>query len=62
VEGGAQFSVPNLIDQYLPGPGVLAPGTYQVFALLARKGAFADNRLDPGDVLAIEVKEVTMRP
>jgi YVTN family beta-propeller protein len=44
-----------------PPTGVPA-GTYQVFAILARQGAFADNRIDTGDILAIDVKLFTFTP
>lgn len=43
-----------------PTPGVAA-GTYQLFAALVRAGALADNRIDPGDVLALDVQPLVHR-
>ena len=42
----------------MPPDGV-ATGTYQAFAALVQHGTLADNRVDPGDILAIDVKTVT---
>ena len=39
-----------------------APGTYYVFAVLARIGAFADGRIDPGDIVSIDVHPITFIP
>jgi hypothetical protein len=33
-----------------------------VFGALVRQGALADNRIDPGDVLAVDVEPVTVSP
>jgi hypothetical protein len=38
------------------------PGVYQLFAVLVRQGAFVDNRIDAGDILAFDVKIVTVTP
>jgi hypothetical protein len=43
-------------------PTGLPPGPYTMFAALVRSGAFADGRIDPGDVLAIDVRVVTVAP
>ena len=44
-----------------PATGI-PPGTYQVFAVPARPPAFADNRIDPGDILASDVRTLTFAP
>jgi glucose/arabinose dehydrogenase len=38
------------------------PGTYTIIAALARPGAFADGAVEPGDLLALGVKAVTVSP
>jgi hypothetical protein len=46
----------------VPPPGVLPPGAYTLFAALARRGAFADNVIGQGDILAITVRTVLVLP
>jgi predicted outer membrane repeat protein len=58
---GATVSQPALLQFTLPPTGV-PPGTYQLFAAVARTGAFTDNRIDAGDVLAVSVLPVTILP
>jgi hypothetical protein len=38
------------------------PGTYVVFAILARPGFFRDGRVDPGDLLALRLATVVVSP
>lgn len=49
---------PTVVRVAIPVGAV--PGTYRGFAALVRRGAFADNRIDPGDILAIDMKDVTV--
>jgi hypothetical protein len=58
---GTSLSLPTFFQFTLPPVGV-APGTYQVFAALIRQGALADNRIDPGDLLALDVKPLIVAP
>ena len=50
-----------LFELAFPASGV-PPGRYQIFAALIRRGALADNRIDPDDVLAFDLKEVVFAP
>ena len=52
---------PTFFRFTFPATGVL-PGTYVVFAALARDGAFTDNQIGPGDVVAIDGHALTFSP
>jgi hypothetical protein len=38
------------------------PGTYTLFAALVRPGALQDNRIDPGDVVVLDVRPIAFSP
>ncbi len=61
VPPGTVLDEPRLIELPLPKRGVPS-GSYQIFAALARPGAFADNRIDPDDILALDMKHVVVSP
>jgi glucose/arabinose dehydrogenase len=42
--------------------GLEKPGTYVLFAALARRAFFADGRVDPGDLLAITLETIVVVP
>lgn len=52
---------PSFFSFTLP-PGGIPLGTYALYAALVRRGSLADNRLDPGDLLFLDVKPVTVAP
>jgi hypothetical protein len=58
---GLEMASASLVTFRFPTAG-LAPGTYQLFAALVRPGALADDRVDPDDVLALDVKPVSFTP
>lgn len=58
---GGTLSQPALFQLTIAASGV-APGAYQLFGALVRVGGFLDNRIDPGDVLALELQSVTVAP
>lgn len=58
---GFQLSAPAFFRFTFPPTGV-APGTYRVFVALARDGAFQDNRIGPGDIVAIDSEALTFSP
>lgn len=58
---GTTFSLPVFLRFAFPPAGV-APGTYRVFAALVRQEALSDGRLDPGDVLALDIKPLLFSP
>ncbi|HUG37541.1 MAG TPA: hypothetical protein VML54_11355 [Candidatus Limnocylindrales bacterium] len=62
VPNGAVVNIPELLRMPLPPAALLPPGTYQLFVALARRGAFADNRIDLGDIVAVDIKTVTILP
>lgn len=37
----------------------LAPGAYRLFAAVVRQGSLRDNRLDPGDILSLDVETLS---
>ena len=55
------FSDPAFFRFTFPATGLPA-GTYHFFAVLARQGAFADNVIRPGDILASDVKTLIYTP
>jgi Zn-dependent metalloprotease len=55
---GFSLDAPTFYHLTFPASG-LATGTYQVFAALVRKGAFADNRLDAADLLGLDLRPFT---
>lgn len=61
VPPGFVLHAPALSQFTFPPTGVPV-GTYQVFAGLARQGAFEDNRIDPDDILALDVKALVFSP
>lgn len=58
---GPAFTASTFFQFTFPSSGLL-PGTYRFFAVLARQGAFADNRIDPGDLLVLDAKAFTFTP
>ncbi len=58
---GSVLHAPSLFQFTFPSMGI-PPGIYQVFAGLARQGAFADDRIDPGDILALNLKVLVFLP
>ena len=58
---GFSLSQPALLDYTFPADGSHA-GACVVFAALVRPGALADNRIDPGDVLAVDTKTLVYLP
>ena len=60
VPGGYAESNPGYVGVTLP-QGEPA-GTYRFFAALVRQGALVDNRIDPDDILALDVKLVEVLP
>jgi Zn-dependent metalloprotease len=58
---GFILDAPAFFRLTFPATGI-APGTYQVFAALVRKGALVDNRLDPGDILGFDIRALTFTP
>ncbi len=55
------LNTPSFFQFTFPPAGV-PPGTYQVFAALVRQGALEDNRIDPGDILALDLKVLVFSP
>jgi hypothetical protein len=45
-----------------PLTGEESPGSYALFTLLTRPGAFADGRIDPGDLLGLTRQSFTVSP
>jgi hypothetical protein len=58
--GGAGMAPLELFRITVP-PSV-PPGAYYFFAALVRRGALADNRIDPGDVVVLDARPVTVVP
>ena len=58
---GASLSEPALF-QLTVTPGGVVPGTYQFFGALVRPGVFQDNRIDPGDLLVLDLQPVVISP
>jgi hypothetical protein len=58
---GFSLNLPVFFQFTFPPAGIPF-GTYQFFAALVRPGAFQDNRIDPGDILALGVKPLTFSP
>jgi hypothetical protein len=58
--GGYAESKPGYLGIALPAGA--QTGTYRFFAALVRQGAFVDNRIEPDDVLALDVKLVEVSP
>jgi uncharacterized repeat protein (TIGR01451 family) len=58
---GRQVSRPSFLVFTVPASGI-PPGTYQLFVALVRAGAFADGRIDPGDIAVLDVKPLTVTP
>lgn len=58
VPPGTRLDAPALLQYTLPEGS--APGSYLVFAALIRQGALADDRVDPGDVVALATQEMTI--
>lgn len=54
-------NVSSFLQFTFPATGV-APGTYLVFAALVQQGAFQDDRIDPGDIIVLDVKAFTFSP
>lgn len=52
---GFSLKEPSFFQFTFPTTGV-APGLYRIFAGLVRQGALQDNRIDPGDILALDVE------
>jgi hypothetical protein len=50
-----------LFEFTFPSTGI-PTGIYQVFAGLARQGAFEDNRIDPDDILALDARGLAFAP
>ena len=55
------LAAPTFFRFTFPPTGVL-PGTYVIFAALARDGAFTDNQIGPGDVVAIDGHALSFSP
>jgi hypothetical protein len=60
VPGGSSVSLPTLLALTLPAGGAVPAGVYTVFGALVRAGALIDDRIDPGDIVAIDLKSVTV--
>jgi hypothetical protein len=60
VAGGASVDKPTFAQ--LTIPGTAPTGTYRAFAALVRLGALLDNRVDPADLLAVDVRVFTVAP
>jgi len=58
VSPGFSLNNPRFIQFTFPPRGIPA-GTYQVFAVFLQQGALANNQIDPGDVLAADIKAFT---
>jgi hypothetical protein len=54
---GFAHSAPGFFSVIVPTGGIPL-GTYRFFAALVRQGAFRDDSLDPGDILALDVKSM----
>jgi YVTN family beta-propeller protein len=61
VGAGGTVDVPALLSFTFPSSGVPG-GTYTLFAALVRQGALLDDRIDPGDVLALGLLPVSFDP
>lgn len=52
----------TIVHQFtFPSRGI-APGTYQFFVGLIRSGSLQDDRIDPGDILALDVQPLVFSP
>jgi hypothetical protein len=60
VAAGSSYFEPNLLVVPVPPPSTLPPGIYRVFSVLAPIGAFADNTINPGDIL--DIRPITVLP
>ncbi|MGH7333673.1 MAG: PQQ-dependent sugar dehydrogenase [Candidatus Rokuibacteriota bacterium] len=60
VDSGTSVRLDDFLVLTLAGAEL--PGTYFVFAALARPGAFDDGRRDPGDLLALALEAVAVNP
>lgn len=58
VPPGTELDAPALLQYTFPEGS--ARGSYLVFAALIRQGALADDRVDPGDVVALATQEMTI--
>lgn len=61
VPPGLLLDEPRLVEFTLPKRGV-PNGAYQIFAVLVRQGALEDNRVDPGDILALDMTHLVVSP
>jgi hypothetical protein len=57
---GATIYEPEVFRFTFP-PG-FSGGIFQVFAALVRRGALVDDRIDPGDILAVDVRPFSLAP
>jgi hypothetical protein len=58
---GTTLSQPAFFSFRFPTSGLPA-GAYTLFLALVRRGVLLDDRIDPGDVLALDVKTLTFTP
>ncbi|HEV8676393.1 MAG TPA: hypothetical protein VGX21_20340 [Methylomirabilota bacterium] len=58
---GFAHSAPAFFSTIVPSQGIPV-GTYLFYAALVRLGALGNNALDPGDLLALDVKPLTYGP
>jgi len=58
---GFNLAAPVFFRFTFPATGV-PPGTYRLFAALARADAIQDGRVDPGEVLALDAKPLVFSP
>jgi murein DD-endopeptidase MepM/ murein hydrolase activator NlpD len=61
VPGGTTLVDSGFLEFVFPESGIPA-GAYTIFVALASQGAFADGRMDPGDILALDLKTLEFGP
>lgn len=62
VPPGGTVNVPAFFRFTFPPGALLPPGTYTLFLALVRRGVLLDDRVDPADILAIDVKTLSFSP
>jgi subtilisin len=58
---GFSLDAPSFLKGTFPPSGIPF-GPYRAFIALVRRGAFTDNKVDPGDVVAFDAKDFTFLP
>ncbi len=62
VPPGFQLDAPSFFQYTFPPAGVTASGVYRVFSALIRPASLDDNAVDPDDIVALSVVELSFAP